>query len=249
MSNSILQYTMGVYLKNFELILMAAVPGLFGLILPLVVGMPSYIALGGTYLRTGSIVDLNYFGVTALIISVLISLYLMSFAIVGINLVVKRQRTLKKISAETLGSVAKMTNSVFVVYLIATILLLLVQLFTYETQLQRIIAPVLNLIIGFGMLFLPTAMVMDEVRSFRALQRGVTMLFAKPIAVLQWVVIALVLLSAMDLLFLTFVDFVTFVPRILGQWAVMVFNSLIILPFLIVMLAQIYINKYTILVD
>ena len=249
MSKSVLNYTLKIYFKNFGLILVAALPGLFGLILPLVVGMPSYIALGGAYLRTGSIVDLDSLAFFGMAVSVVISLYLMSFAIVGINLVVKRQRTLKRLSTENLKSIARWTNSVFVMYLIAAILLLLVQLYTYENQLQRVLAPLLNLVVGFGMLFLPTAMVMDEVRTFRALQRGIRMIIKKPGLVLQWMVIALVLLSVVDLVFLALVDFLDFIPRILGQWIVMIFNSLIILPFLIVMLAQIYINKYTILVD
>ncbi|MFH1306186.1 MAG: hypothetical protein ABIH83_00830 [Candidatus Micrarchaeota archaeon] len=66
---------------------------------------------------------------------------------------------------------------------------------------------------------------------------------------LQWILIAFVLLSIVDVIVLAIVDFVPFIPHSVGPWFVLIFNSLIVLPYLIVMLAQIYISKYTILVD
>jgi len=246
--NTIMEYTMQVYLKNFGLIILASIPGLFGLAMPLLVGMPSYVSLGGVYLRTASIVDLDNVAIVAMSASVLVCVYLMSFAIVAINMVIKRQRTMKRLSMDDLRSIAQWTNSVFVAYISAMILFLLVQIYTYDNQWQSVIVPLVNIIIGFGLLFFPTAMIMDEIRSFRALQRSIGMVFAKPVLILQWLIISLILLSVVDVVSLTIVDFLPFIPRIIGQWAVMAFNSLIILPFLIVLLAQIYINKYTILV-
>jgi hypothetical protein len=248
-NKGILSYAMQIYLENFALIMLAAVPGFLGLVIPLVVGMPTYIALGGAYLRTGTIPDLEPVQAAVMVITLLISLYFMSFAIVGINLVVKRQRTLKKLSLEELGSIAKMTNSVFTVFVIAEILLLLVQLLTFEYQVQRIAAPVLGLVIGLGMLFMPTAIVMDDVRLFRAMQRSFDLVGRKSMLVLQWIVFAIVLLSLVDLVVLFLVGLLPFIPHFIGSWLVMIFNSLVLMPFLIVMLAQIYISKYTILVD
>ncbi|MFA5108314.1 MAG: hypothetical protein WC492_02150 [Candidatus Micrarchaeia archaeon] len=251
---SIMDYTWEIYTKNIWLILVASVPGLFGMILPIIVGMinpadPVYIALGGAYLRTGSIVDLTPVDSGIMIASLLISLYLMSFAIVGINLVVKRQRTLKGLTLEEIKAITKHTNSVFMIFLIATILLLLIQLITYEYQIQKYLAPLLNLIVGLGLLFLPTAMVMDEVRPFRAMQRSFSIIRKKPSLVLLWMVVALMLLSIVDVIVLFVVNSVPFIPHVIGPLIVIAFNSLIILPYLIVMLAQIYISKYTILVD
>lgn len=249
MGKSILDYTTEIYIKNFALIMLAAAPGLLGLIIPLVVGMPTYIALGGVYLRTGTIPDLQPLQAAVMIITLMISLYLMSFAIVGITLVVKRQRTLKKLSLEELGSIAKMTNSVFVVFVISAILLLLVQLLTFEYQIQRYVAPIANLIIGLGLLFMPTAIVMDDARMFRAMQKSFDLVGRKFVVVMQWIAIAIILLSVVDVVALFFVGLLEFVPHSIGPWLVMIFNSLVLMPFLIVMLAQIYISKYTILVD
>ncbi len=246
--NTIMKYTMQMYFKNFGLIILASIPGLFGLMIPLFVGMPSYIALGGVYLRTDNIVDLDNVAAIVMIVSVLISVYLMSFAVVAINMVIKRQRTMKRLSVDNLKSIAHWTNSVFVAYIIAMILFLLIQIYTYDNPARGIIVPLANITIGFAMLFFPTAMVIDEVRSFIAMQRSVKMIISKPIVILQWMVVALLLLSLVDLIFLTIVDVFSFIPRIVGQWAVMIFNSLVILPYMIVLLAQIYINKYTILV-
>ncbi|PIT84675.1 hypothetical protein COU37_02000 [Candidatus Micrarchaeota archaeon CG10_big_fil_rev_8_21_14_0_10_45_29] len=255
---SLLKYTWDIYRKNFALLVLAAVPGLLGLVIPLIVSAlntadPIYISLGATYLRTMSIVDLSTIDVVVMGVSFLISLYLMSFAIVGINLVVKRQRTLRRLEMEVIKSIAQMTNSVFVVFLSATMILLIIQVVAYEYNAQAVLAPILNFVVGLGLLLMPAALVMDDVRAFRALQRGLRVVAKSPRAVFEWIVVALILLSVLDfILFFVFGlldNVLPFNVHFVASWIVLAFNSLIILPYLIVMLAQIYISKYTILVD
>ena len=238
---SILAHTWEVYAQNFWLLALMAIPGFFGLAIPVLIGTPSFIALGGSYLRTGSIPDLTPMSLATMLSSLLLSLFLMGFAIVNINLVVKSQRTLTQIKKEVIASISTTTLSVFWVFLVALLLLLIIQLLGYEYGLQAILSPIIALPIGLIMLFMPTAMVIDEIRPFRAMQRSVETIISKLPLVILWNVIALILLVIIDVIFLWLI------PHPFASWLVLLVNSIIILPYLVVLLAQIYISKYTIL--
>ena len=241
--HSILDYTWQIYQKNFALIILAAIPGFIGLLIPAFLMPTTYNALGGIFLRTGTISELNALDIGLMIFSMLLSYYLMSFAIVAINIVVKSQRTLKYIRNKVIESITTTAFSVFMIYIIAGLMLIVIQLLTYEYKVQSIFAPILNMIIGLIMLFLPTAIVIDEVRPYRALQRSIKMVKTRAKLVFMWLLIALFLLSIFDAIFLAII------PAPFSSWIVLMFNSLIIMPYLIVLLAQIYISKYKILVN
>jgi hypothetical protein len=240
---SILSYTTEIYRKNFRLILFAALPGLIGLLIPLLFIPTTYNALGGVYLRTGNITQMGLWDMGILIGAMMMSIYLMSFAIVSINIVIKSQRTMRSIGRRVVESLGTTTLSVFMMFLIASLFLVLIQLLTFELQMQQILAPILNAIVGLVMLFLPAAIVIDEVRPFRALQRSIRLLKKKWRLVFTWLIIALFVLSVFDWVMLSII------PHPHASWIVLILNSLIILPYLIVLLGQIYISKYTILVD
>jgi hypothetical protein len=237
----VFEHTWKVYTRHFALISIMAVPGLFGLLIPLLVGTPSFVALGGSYLRTESLLDLSPAAAGFTIVALLVSLYLMSFAVVNINLVVKSSRTLTQVRNEAAKSITTTTVSVFTVFLIAILALFVIQLFTFEYDTQGWLAPLANLLIGMGMLFVPTAMVIDEVRPYRALERSVHMCMSKSPLVIIWLIIGMVSLIVADGLLLWII------PHPFASWLVLLINSLFILPFLVVMLAQIYMSKYTIL--
>jgi hypothetical protein len=240
---SILSYTTEIYRKNFRLILFAALPGLIGLLIPLLFIPTTYNALGGVYLRTGNITQMGLWDMGILIGAMMMSIYLMSFAIVSINIVIKSQRTMRSIGRRVVESLGTTTLSVFMMFLIASLFLVLIQLLTFELQMQQTLAPILNAIVGLVMLFLPAAIVIDEVRPFRALQRSIRLLKKKWRLVFTWLIIALFVLSVFDWVMLSII------PHPHASWIVLILNSLIILPYLIVLLGQIYISKYTILVD
>jgi hypothetical protein len=67
------------------------------------------------------------------------------------------------------------------------------------------------------------------------------MVFSKLHYFLLWLLIAFALLCALDYLFLALL------PHKLGSLVVMLLNSLVVMPFLIVLQTQIYLSKYTIL--
>jgi hypothetical protein len=83
--------------------------------------------------------------------------------------------------------------------------------------------------------------VIDEMRPYRAAQKSVSMVISKLPYFLLWLAIALVLLSAIDFAALALL------PHSTGSLAVLLLNSILLMPFLIVLQTQIYMSKYTIL--
>ncbi|MCX8197972.1 MAG: hypothetical protein N3F07_02130 [Candidatus Micrarchaeota archaeon] len=241
MADNILSHSINAYLKNVKLISLFAVPALLAFIIPAVVNTPVFSALGATFLRTGSIPDLKPSELGIIIASLLASLYLMSFAIVNITIVIKSQRTATNIKNEVVKGITGHTFNVFILFLLGTIALLIIQLLTFELGSQSWLSPLLSLLVWLPLFFAPAGLVIDELRPFRAAQKSFSMVFSKFPYFILWIAIAFALLSFLDWLFLSLL------PYKIGSLAVLLANSLVLVPFLIVLQTQIYISKYTIL--
>ncbi|MCX6772501.1 MAG: hypothetical protein NTV88_01890, partial [Candidatus Micrarchaeota archaeon] len=196
MAENIISYSIGSYFKNIKLISFFAISALIAFLIPLLVNTPVFSALGGTFLRTGSIPDTTAADLGVIIIAVLISLYLASFAMVNINIVIKAQRTGTSIKNEVMKGITGYTLNVFLFFLLGTIALLIIQLLTFELGAQTWLAPILSLIVWLPLFYAPPALVIDELRPWRAAQKSFNMIFSKLPFLLLWLFIAFVLLSA-----------------------------------------------------
>jgi hypothetical protein len=241
MAENILAHSFEAYRKNIRMISFFSLPALIGLLIPIMVNTPVFSALGATFLRTGSIPDLTYADFGVILLALLASLYLVSFAIVNINIVIKSQRTQTSIKNEVLKGITGYTLNVFLLYLLGTIALVIIQLLTFELGAQSWLAPLLSLIVWCPLFYAPAGLVIDELRPWRAAEKSFKMVFSKFHYFLLWLVISFVLLSVLDFLFLNVLE------HKVGSLAVLLINSLVLMPFLIVLQTQIYISKYTIL--
>ena len=241
MAENILTYSFAAYFKNIKLISFFSLPALLGFLIPMLVNTPVFAALGGTFLRTGSIPDMTAADLGVIIVAVLASLYLMSFAIVNINIIIKSQRTGNSIKNEVIKGITGYTLNVFLLFLMGTIALLIIQLLTFELGMQSWLAPILSLLVWLPLFYAPAGLVIDDLRPFRAAQKSFGMVFSKFHYFLLWLAISFVLLSVLDFVFLSLL------PHKMGSLAVLLINSLVLVPFLIVLQTQIHMSKYTIL--
>jgi hypothetical protein len=241
MAENILQHSFEAYSKNIKLISAFAIPALIAFLIPTLVNTPVFAALGGSFLRTGSIPDLNPADFGIILVAVLLALYLTSFAIVNINIVIKSQRTQTSIKNEVMKGITGYTLNVFLLFLLGTIALLIIQLLTFELGVQVWLAPILSLIVWLPLFYAPAGLVIDELRPWRAAERSFKMVFSKLPYFFMWLAISFILLSLLDLIFLNVL------PHKIGSLAVLLINSLVLMPFLIVLQTEIYISKYTIL--
>ena len=247
MADSILQHSFKAYSRNIKMISFFSIPALIGLLIPLLVNTPVFAALGGTFLRTGSIPDLSAGDFGVVIIALLASLYLISFAIVNINIVIKAQRTGTSVKNEVLKGLTGYTLNVFLLFLLGTIALLIIQLLTLELGAQNWLAPILSLLAWLPLFYAPAGLVIDDLRPFRAAEKSFKMVFSKFHYFVLWLFISFVLLSLLDLVFLNLGSVFPVSTHKIGSLFVLLVNSLVLMPFLIVLQTEIYISKYTIL--
>lgn len=239
----VLKYTANAYLKNVKMVSFFSIPFLLAFLIPLLAPTPTYVALGGTFLRTGSMyVDLTGVDIAIIVLSFLISLFLVAFAIVAINLLIKSQRTFTNIRTEVIEGIEKYTLTVFWLFLTAWIICLIVNLIGYEFGINGWLTPVVGILISLPLFYAPTAMVIDEQRPLLALRTSLYMIARRMEMFLLWMLIGIAALSLVDIVFILLHNYIP-----LARYLVLVVNSLVILPFLVMMQVQIYLTKYTIL--
>ncbi len=238
---AVFKHSKSAYFKNWKLISFFSIPLLLSLLIPLFSPMPTFQAFGATFLRTGSIPEMTYFEWGVVIISFLASMFLVSFALVAINLVIKSQRTLTNIKSEVVDGIEKYSLKLFALYVFAWVLSLAVSLLSYEYGLEKVIGPLFAFVVYTALFYVSPAIVIDEIGGVRAIKASVDMLFKKPKFFAAWFALAFLALAIPTQAFLLVM------PHNIAEYLVLALNSLFLLPFLVVLQTQMYLTKYTIL--
>ncbi len=237
----VLKYSVSAYCKNITLISFFSIPMRFALLIPLFIQTPVYLALGGVFLRTGSIPDITSWDIGIMVFSFLVSLFLISFAMVNINLVIKSMRTSVLITHEVISGIGKYTINVFWLFLTLQMIIFILQFLLFGTQHASILYPILTMLAALPFFYTPSALVIDDYRPWRAIQKSVSYSLSKLPLFVMWLVVGFLMLALNELVFYALI------PQPYSTYVVLFINSVIIMPFLIVLSTQVYLSKYTIL--
>ncbi|MBI4360482.1 hypothetical protein HY572_01775 [Candidatus Micrarchaeota archaeon] len=243
--DKIFGHTLDAYRKNGKLILFFSVP--FLVVIPLLFFLPNFASLGGLFLRFDSVpanVDFSQFGFIAAVY--LASLLLASFAISAINIVLRSQRTLTRLTHFEVQRIEHATFKLFFVFLTASVVILAANVLLLNSQIQfnggpLPLQPLLGSLIAFlvsgAVLFAPQAITVDDAPLSEAVVRSTRFMFRKPFLFLSFLVVASILLLANDALFLA-------VTPDGSRLATLLVNGFLIVPFLEVMKTHVYLSKY-----
>ncbi|MFA4946637.1 MAG: hypothetical protein WC607_03830 [Candidatus Micrarchaeia archaeon] len=232
--------SVNAYASNFKLISLFSIPFLVSF--PLALLLPNFIAVSGVFLRFDSIIyDLTVESAAMITAALLVSLALFSFAISAVNVIVRHQRTLNRVTSIDFEVIEKSTYKLFFVFLTVFILTLFANfaLLEYAAPSFHWLATLFTLIVSFAVLFAPQAIILEEVPLFEALKRGAAVMYTRFQYVVFYVCLASILLLSNAYLFLV-------LQNSFG-WAVyagVAVNAMILTPFLEVMKAQIFLYKY-----
>ena len=241
MSN-ILLYSAGTYTKNIKLILLFSLAFVLAFIIPMFAAFPTYNDLGGILLRTSSVfLNLNLLNTGVIVVSVFFSLLFLSFAIVAINVICKHSRTHTKIKQEVLEGLETYTGKVFVVLLFETLILLLASILLYGTGYSAIVMAVVGLVITPAFFYAPSSIVIDDNRALNAMRSSTRFFAGKFGYFVLWILVAVALLSGFDFLFIAVGG------TLISRYVMLVFSSLFILPFLVVLQSESYMNRFKML--
>jgi hypothetical protein len=232
-----LKHSIEFFQEKYKYILLFSIPFFIALIIPLLVSAPTYIALGGVFLRTGSIPELGILQVAAAAAACLASLFIISDSIVNINLIIKAKKTLTKINREVVKAMGTYAVTIFLVYVLATAIILVLQLLTFDFSLRGIVLPVLGMAVGLAFFFVPPAVVIDDMKLRHAMAASVKMVGGKIGDVVAWILVGTVAISVSEFVFL-------FLPHPFGIYFTLLFNSIVVIPFLLIYQTFIYMKKY-----
>ncbi len=234
----VLNYSTEFYLERIKLIVLFSLPFIVAFLIPVFVAAPNYLALGALFLRTGSIPDLSILDIIITAVAYAISLFLIADTIVNVNLVVRSKRTLNQIENEVFASIRTHATRIFYIYTLMLLLFFIFQLLTYENPLQSWLYPLFTFIVSFLLFFVPSAVVIDNSNTPTSIRRSAEAALRKPHFVFLWIIIALISVSVIKVVG----DFIF--PGAMSEYFVLLVNSLVVLPFLIVLQTQMYMEKY-----
>lgn len=204
--------------------------------------VPSYPALGAVFLRIISIPDISMTDFLVIGIALILSNFVVADAIVNINLLIKKKRTLSDISTEVWGGIAIYATKVFNVFIIAFLLTMLFQLLTFEVPAHAFAFPVLTLIVSFLLFFTAPAIVIDNEDTITAIARSIELIGRSPLFYLT----AIILWGAFGLAANTIVGLFAFfiLPPPYASYFIMLVNSIFVFPLLLILQTHIYMEKY-----
>ncbi len=234
----VLGYATDFYLRRLGLIVLFSLPFVAAFLIPALVPAPTYLALGGVFLRTGSIPELSLAGLLITAFGYALAVFLIADTIVNVNIIVRSKRTLTDITQDIIGAMGTHATRIFYIYTLALLLMFIVQLLTYDNPFQSWLYPLFLLALSYLLFFVPPAVVIDHSDTPTAIRRSARMALLKPRFFIMWTLIALFSLSLVKVV----ADFLF--SGVFAGYFVLLVNSLIVLPFLIVLQTQMYMEKY-----
>lgn len=242
---SLLHHSVEAYERNAKLISFFSIPLLIAF--PLSLLLPNFIALSGTFLRFRSVVS-NLSAIEAIAITAvfLVALALFAFAVVAINVVVRSQRTLTRLTHHEVEKIESCTVKLYLVFLTAFIITLVATMLVYQYAFLGAFGPAIGLVIAFlasvAVLFAPQAIVIDDLSVKHSLSASYNIISRKFGFFMFFIIFAGVVLLLNAWVFMQLTQFFLY-SRFIG----LVVNAVLIVPFLEVLKTQIYLSKYTIL--
>jgi len=242
---ALLRHSIEAYKRNAKLISFFSVPLLIAF--PLSLLLPNFIALSGTFLRFRSVAsNLSAFEAFFITIVFLVALALFAFAVVAINVVVRSQRTLTRLTHREVEKIESCTMKLYLVFLTAFFITLVAAMLIYQYSFLGAFGSTLSLIIAFlaavAVLFAPQAIVIDDLSVKHALSASFKMVSRKFGLFVFFLAFAGIVLLVNAWFFMQLTQFFLY-SRFLG----LVVNAVLIVPFLEVFKTQIYLSKYTLL--
>jgi hypothetical protein len=239
---AVLEHAVKTYFANIYLILLSSISFIIAFLIPVFASFPTYNDAGSVLLRTASIyLNLNPFSTAIIVIALLFSLLFLSFAMVAINIVVKHSRTGTKIKANVIQGIEKYTAKVFVILLLATVIIALASVLSYNTGYSGIISAIVALLITPFIFYAPASIVIDDNKLVRSMHASWKFFSKKFEYFLVWLVIAIVLITLFDALFIAVTG------TGLSRYVMLIFSSLFILPFLVLLQGEFYMSRFKLL--
>ena len=239
---NLLEETWRTYSGNIKLVLLFSIPFIISFLIPVLAPMPAYVTAGGIFLRTaGLFINTNPITLSIIVIAVFFSLLFLSFAFVAISLIVKSERTHTKIAASVLKDTEKYTGRVFILLLFYVFVLFIANIMGYYLDIEAALTAIVGFVLFMAIFYAPTAIVIDNKRLGRAIKDSARLVLRKPQYFVLWFLLIAVVVSVLDYVFIGIFG------GVIGSYALLLVNSLLVVPYFVIYQAQAYMKRYPIL--
>jgi hypothetical protein len=239
---NVLQYTVDTYLSNIRFLLLFSIAFVIAFLIPAFASFPTYNDAGAIFVRTASLfMNLNIFNTAVIVLSVFFSLLFMSFAVVAINIVVKHSRTHTRIKREVLEGLERYTAKVFAVLLLYVIIIFIANVLTYNMRYSSLLTACVGIVLAPLFFYSPASIVIDDHKILRAMKASAKFFLKRLDYALLWLCLSIALLTVFDLIFIAIGG------PVLSRYLMLIFNSLFILPFLVLLQSELYMKRFKLL--
>jgi protein-S-isoprenylcysteine O-methyltransferase Ste14 len=239
---SVIEDSYETYSSNLNLVLIFSIPFIIAFVIPLFAPLPTYISLGGIFLRSASIfTNLNFLGLAVIIVAFFFSLLFISFAFVAISLIVKSRRTRLKIGQRAIQGIEKYIGKVFLVFLLYAIILSVANILGYYLGIEALLTGIVGFFGFIPFFYAPSAIVVDEQKIGRALKNSVKLVVKEPQYFILWFILISIILSLISVIFIAIAG--TFWSR----YIILIISSLFVLPYFVIFQAEAYMKRFPIL--
>ncbi|MGC8495990.1 MAG: hypothetical protein ACP5MX_02170 [Candidatus Micrarchaeia archaeon] len=239
---NVVQYSYSTYIENIKLMLLFSLSFIIAFLIPLFASFPTFNDAGAIFIRTASIfVNMNSISASIIIISLFFSLLFLSFAIVAINVVVKHSRVNTRITREVMQGLEKYTSKVFMVLLLLSFVIIVVDVLSFGSGYSGIITSIAVLLLTPFIFYAPASIVIDDSRVWRAFKASFMFFFKRFDYFILWLVISIVLVTLFDFIFISILG------TVWSRYAMLIFNAIFIMPFLLVLQSEMYMKRFRML--
>ncbi len=231
-------YALDFYLRRVAIVALFSIPFLVAVLIAVLVSAPTYLAAGGLYIRTGSLPELSIADIIITIIGYAVAMFIISDTIVNINILVRSRRTMTETTSEMFSAIGRYGARIFYIITLMLLLQFVIQLALYDNVYKSWIYPIVTGVLWFFFSFSFPAVVIDNARTADAIAYSFSFATRRPTLVLKWMVVGVVLILLAYL-----VAFLTLSPPF-SSYLVLLLNSIVFLPFLLILQTQIYMEKY-----
>ena len=215
-----------------------SVPALLGLLFVVLFARPTFLSVGGAFLRTSDLLEMDSLSFFVALLVVVLSLVLVSITYILVSLLVKERRLGVKITTR------KAREAVVENLAPLTVVLFFLFMFNFVLQAFSLVAPVLgflhivSLVVYALLFFFPYALVIDNYGFWNSLHKSISLCIRAPLRFVAWLSVMFVVLVVFHALF-------TFsLPYQIAQYLSFFFSTLVALPFSIIFAAHLYMDRY-----
>ncbi|MEM2948118.1 MAG: hypothetical protein QXY05_03285 [Candidatus Anstonellales archaeon] len=218
--------------QHADLVWIFSLSALIGVLMFAMAQYPTYSALGGVFLRTGSLPDVGIVDFLITIVVYGISLLLISSAVAGTMLIIAHRRTKKVIKTELWKKLPFFATNTFFLYAFLTLVLLAMQVFSIPYY------SVLAFALFYLTFYIVPAMIVENESIGIAIFPALRMLKKNPLTPIVWAVFGFVILGMVELVAQSIL------PYEIARYVVLFFNGVLLLPYLSFVQAHMYMERY-----